>query len=154
MHRNRSSAIEASVSKPTHDVAPGGVVPIVVGAHLRAEVHDRPSAARLRDALAGVVRGLDPVVVTDLWYLNSDELRAQPTISVGAPGVNALTAHLADRVPSAYVSDDVLMVQLDVGLAELTACCWGVDPRATSAAVDVFCDRYLARWADAASRDG
>jgi hypothetical protein len=130
----------------------GVVVPIVGGAHLRAEVGDRPTAYALRARLAealGDACGLVPVVLSDVWYLNDDRLRTRPTISIGAPAVNALTAHLADRVPSAFVSDGVLMVQLDVGLEDLTACCWGVDSAVTAAAVGVFCDRYLARYARA-----
>lgn len=132
------------------------MVPIVVGAHVLAELGDRPIAYGLRDVMAGALpAGLTPVVVTDVWYLNSQELRARPTISVGGPARNALTAHLGDRVPSAYVADDRYIVQLDVGLADLTACCWGVDDAATARAVAVFCERHAERWARAvAARDG
>jgi len=129
------------------DPGPERMVPIVVGAHLLAELGDRPSAYRVRDRLAGLMSaGLVPVVVTDVWYLNSDELRARPTVSVGAPERNALTAHLADRVPSAFVADDRYIVQLDVELADLTACCWGVDDAGTARAVEVFCEKHAERW--------
>ncbi len=137
------------------------LVLIVVGAHPRAELHDRSAAYRLRQRAADwlanrpIEKGhhpldLQPLVVTDVWYLNDPSLRSCPTISVGGPGVNALSAFLGDKLPSAFVVDDVLMVQLDVGLEELTACCWGVDPDATRAAVDAFSERYLESFMEAA----
>ena len=56
---------------------------IVVGAHLKAEMTDRPLAYRLRERM---LLWLDEdsngspceiVVCTDLWYLNADELRSR-----------------------------------------------------------------------------
>jgi hypothetical protein len=124
------------------------VLPIVVGAHLRAEVEDRPIAAALCAALtaaAGEGFPLVPVVMTDLWYLNCEPLRVQPTVSVGHPEVNALTAYLADKLPSVLALDGRLIVQLDPEFIEAVACCWGADGLATAAAVEVF----VARWSDA-----
>lgn len=126
---------------------PASALPIVVGGHLRAEVEDRPTAIALRDALiarAPVGFPLAPVVVTDLWYLNSDPLRAQPTISVGRPEVNALSAYLADKLPSVLAIDDRLIVQLDPDLTDPAASCWGTDAASTAEAVHTFLDR----WAD------
>lgn len=135
---------------------------IVVGAHPRAELHDRAPAYHLRqlvlDCLAarasgeGEATAMQPLVVSDVWYLNDPSLRACPTISVGGPGVNALSAYLGDKIPGAFIVDDVLMVQLDVTLEELTACCWGVDADSTRAAVDAFAERYLEAFVDAAVR--
>jgi len=42
------------------------------------------------------------LVCSDVWYLNNDPLRSRPTISIGGPGVNALSAYLADKLPSAF----------------------------------------------------
>lgn len=127
--------------------------PIVVGASLSAEVHDRPVGERLARALeSALVRrgvateapaGITPIVCTDLWYLNDDALRARPTISVGRPERNALSAYLGDKTPSAFVVDDVLIVQADPEMREAVACCWGVDADATRWAADAFIDRYL-----------
>lgn len=148
-HATEGPAIDAHETNP-NDPDLGDLVPIVVGAHVLAELGDRPPAYRLRDLLADLLPGsLTPVVVTDVWYLNSDWLRTRPTISLGAPARNALTAHLADRVPSAFVADDRFMVQLDVELADLTACCWGVDDGATAMAVDLFVEKYAFTWARA-----
>lgn len=152
-----------------HD--PARLIVLVTGAHLRAETGDRPIAYRLRtrmldwlaarglvDSTPGEHPGADgahhPVVVcSDLWYLNRPELRERPTVSIGGPGVNALSAHLADKLPSAYALDGVLLVQMDLELIERVACCWGTDHAATVAAVDAFIQKYLDDFMSAAIED-
>ncbi|MCA9293497.1 MAG: hypothetical protein KDA20_06765 [Phycisphaerales bacterium] len=123
---------------------------IVTGAHLRAERSHRPLAYRLHDVIAqrfagdDAMRGaLDVLVCSDLWYLNNEDLRHRPTISIGEPGVNALAAFLADRLEPAFVVDDVLSVQLDLDGVDLVASCWGTTPGATASAIDAFVERYL-----------
>jgi hypothetical protein len=122
---------------------------IVVGAHLEAERADRPLGYRLRD---DVVRWqeatpdadpLTPMVCTDLWYLNAQELMLRPTIAVGRPEHNAVSAYFANRLPAALVIDESLQVQLDPEFITLQACVWGVDGPATSSGVDLFVRRYL-----------
>lgn len=150
------SGIEAEIEAP---------VLVVVGASLRAEVEDRGSAYRLREAMlawmdgryGAKVDGGHPcgvVVCTDVWYLNDAELRARPTVSIGGPSVNAFSAYLADKLPSAYVINDVLMVQWDVGGGEPLAACWGVDGGATWAAVEAFVERYLEGFMEAGVGEG
>lgn len=138
---------------------------IVVGAHPRAELNDRPTAYRLRqtidqwlerrygDDTGGGARPIMPLVVTDVWYLNDASMRKCPAISIGGPGVNAFSAFLGDKLPSAFVVDDTLMVQMDLDLTDAIACCWGVDAPATLAAVDAFTARYLDAFLDAAARE-
>jgi hypothetical protein len=92
------------------------------------------------------------LVCTDVWYLNDASLRVWPTISLGGPGVNALSAYLADKLPGVLVVDDVLMIQMDPELAEATAAVWGIDHRATISAVDAFAERYLDPFMTAATR--
>lgn len=128
---------------------------IVVGAHLRAEVADRPLAYRLRERILRWLderrpAGDDPdwgepevVVCSDIWYLNNDDLRSQPTISIGGPGVNALGAYLADRLETAFVIQDVLAVQVDLDFVDPVASCWGTTHGSTVNAIDAFCERYL-----------
>lgn len=117
---------------------------IVVGAHLRAEIDDRPIAYALLDHVRErLAPEHDVIVCTDLWYLNNDDLRARPTISVGAPNVNALTAYLGDKLPSVYVVDGRCIVQADFEHAEPAACCWGTNAGQTIAAVDIFVSRFL-----------
>jgi hypothetical protein len=134
---------------------------IVTGAHLQAEVGDRPVAYGLRQRLLDWMeeRGMrtEPgvprvLVCSDLWYLNNDPLRVRPTISIGGPGVNALTAFLADKLPSAFAIEDQLIVQADLDFHDCLACCWGANTGATSAAVQAFCDRYLDAFMEAAQQ--
>jgi len=139
---------------------------IVTGAHLRAETHDRPIAYRLRQRVVeklmerfgeekhGRPHPLAPVVCSDLWYLNNESLRSRPTVSVGGPGVNALTAYLADKLPSVLAVEDVFLVQADPEMVDVAACCWGADASATLAAVDAFAERYLDGFLDAALKVG
>jgi hypothetical protein len=123
------------------------LVLIVVGAHLRAEVNDRPLAHGLRDriacALAERQSGLKPVICTDVWFLNNQDLLGRPAISVGDPAVNAATAYLSTRLPTAFMVDDLLRIHLDPEFIEPHACLWGVDRQATSSAVAMFVERYL-----------
>jgi hypothetical protein len=132
---------------------------IVTGAHLRAEATDRPIAYNLRKRIADwlAARGRPEtaktprvLVCSDVWYLNNDPLRSRPTISIGGPGVNALSAYLADKLPSAFAIEDVMLVQADLEFHDVIACCWGRDERATAAAVDAFVERYLEGFMEAA----
>ena len=163
MARSESSKIESRKNQGRHDsLEPSQLVLIVVGAHLRAELADRPAAYLLqREAVAwlntrcGPETADDPhplhaLVCSDLWYLNNDSLRRRPTISIGGPTVNALSAYLADKVPSAYALDGKLLVQFDLEMHELVACCWGIDAERTADAVKAFSDRYLDDFMEAA----
>jgi hypothetical protein len=140
---------------------------IVTGAHLFAEATDRPIAYSLRqrildwlaahpestpDSHAPLSGEPTPriLVCSDVWYLNNDPLRSRPTISIGGPGANALTAFLADKLPSAFAIEDRLVVQADLDFPDVLACCWGTDVSATAAAVDAFCERYLDAFMEAA----
>lgn len=134
----------------THDTASADrLLVVVVGAHLRAEQSDRPLGYRLRDSILRWqaahpdARPLSPVLCSDLWYLNAPELMVRPTISVGAPELNAVSAFFANRLPAALVIDDSLQVQLDPEFVTLRACVWGVDDAATATGVDLFETRYL-----------
>lgn len=129
------------------------LVLVVTGAHPRAESCDRPLAYRLREAIlewrdrnATEEPPFDVLVISDVWRLNNEELHATPTISVGGPGVNALSANLADKIPSAFVIENSLIVQIDLDFQDFRVACWGVDHGSTIAAVDVFIDRYLDIW--------
>ena len=146
---------------------------VVTGAHLRAEVGDRPIAYGLRDRMMSWIDarfGEGPigvqaspesaegprrprvVVCSDLWYLNDSSLRAQPTVSIGGPGVNALSAYLTDKLPGVLVVDDVLMVQMDPTFEDMTASVWGINHDATVTAAEAFAERYLDGFMEAATR--
>ena len=69
----------------------GQLLPIVSGAHLKAELADRALADRLARRIRAIRRredvslgeGLIPVVLTDIWYLNDTDLLLQPAIVIG-----------------------------------------------------------------------
>lgn len=125
---------------------------VVVGAHLKAEVADRPLAHSLQNRIGAWQRsagcehgqgGLRTLICTDLWYLNDSDLLTRPAIIVGEPAVNAAAAYFANRLPTALVVDETYEVQLDVELIDLHVCLWGVNHEATAAAVEAFAGRYL-----------
>lgn len=153
---------------------------IVVGAHLSAEVGDRPTAydlqARIVEALRATPRekatqpadkaspsagaatpsrsGAEPsvIVCSDVWYLNDDACRGRPAISLGGPAVNALTTYLGDKIPSAIAIEGEFVVQYDVESRDPLAACWGRDAAGTRKAVDVFTARYLDVFLRAAAK--
>ena len=124
---------------------------IVVGAHLRAEAADRPLGYRLQQNMidwlhqhtATAPSTLAPLLCTDVWYLNHDALQTRPTVSIGGPGVNALSAYLYQKLPVVLAIEDKLVVQMVAELVELRAAVWGTDAAHSAAAVDLFCDKYL-----------
>ena len=122
---------------------------VVVGAHLRAELEDRPVAMRLRNLLEHWLVAhapedrLTPLVCTDLWHLNAAELRNRPAIAIGGPEVNATTAYLANRLPSAMVIEGRLRMHLDPEYVTAQAAFWGTSAEATDAAVTLFAERYM-----------
>ena len=85
---------------------------IVTGVQLNAELGDRPLAYRIEKEVRKLLRGvvgpkpkgmpprLSPVVVSDVYYLNDDAAPRRPAISVGGPGVNALSALLVNELPT------------------------------------------------------
>jgi len=140
--------------RPAQGTPPDPLVVIVTGAHLTAEESDRPLAYHLRECvvreLADVAEaGRRVVVCSDVWYLNQDRLRTLPTISVGGPGVNALAAYLADRLPSVFAVDGVMVVQMGASAGTPVASLWGIDATATAGAVETFTKRFLDQFLDA-----
>lgn len=124
------------------------LLPVVVGAHPEAERHDRPRARRLADALRRRLDddALEPLVLTDLWYLNDRELRLRPTLAVGRPEVNAAVAALARDIPTRLVVDGRYRIQLDPEGIDPHACIWGATGEDEDAAVSIFIEKYLDAW--------
>ena len=121
---------------------------IVTGSNLKAETMDRPLAYRLKEAIdetGDPATGHVGVVISDIWYLNTESLHERPAISVGGPGVNALSQYLWRRIPRALVVDGVLIIQQDVAYEDLRASIWGMDHETTIEAVETYITRgYLA----------
>jgi hypothetical protein len=114
---------------------------IVTGSTLRAEACDRPLAYRLQRMIRRRMAReafLRPVVISDIWYLNSEDLQQLPTISVGGPGVNATSQYFFSKLPTALGIDGLLTIQMDVALEDHRCCIWGMDHHKTVEALNVF----------------
>jgi hypothetical protein len=124
---------------------------IVVGAHLRAEEADRPLAYQLQARVRAWQRQhkgvlnvkLTPVVCSDVWYLNHPDLQRRPTISLGGPGVNGLSAYFAQQLKSARADEQQIVIQIDGDFVDLRVCIWGTDHALTRRGIDLFVERYL-----------
>lgn len=125
---------------------PAELLPIVVGMHLEAELHDRPLAQRVHDAIVAAGAPGMPIVCCDAWYLNDQSLRLRPTLTIGRPEVNAATAALASRLPTRLLIDERYRIQLDPEGIDVRACVWGVDALNTLHAVDAFIETCLDEW--------
>jgi len=127
---------------------------IVTGSTLRAEQADRPLAYSLKQTIENHACSQDcspkVLVMSDLWYLNSESLHAIPMISIGGPGVNAVAAHLLKRLPNALVVENSLIIQMDLNLRDLRVCIWGANHELTVNALDLFIQKqYLQRFLSA-----
>ncbi len=135
------------------------VLLIVTGSTLRAEEMDRPLAyylkQRIERALAdAIVVGRDGLedyivrVVADFRWIHDDPLQGLPTISLGGPGVNALSHRWLEEVPVSLAVGERYFIQMDPDLSEPRASIWGMDNATTQIAVSVFLDRFLSPFLD------
>jgi hypothetical protein len=133
------------------ELGPDPVVLIVVGARLRAEQADRPLAQKLQKRIRRWLARheetlhthIEPIVCSDVWYLNSDELQARPTISIGGPGVNALAAYFAQDLEDEPEDQNQVLIQIDPEFTDLRVSIWGMNHALTSKGLDVFSREYL-----------
>lgn len=143
------------------DIDPDRLIWIVTGVQLNAELGDRPLAYRiereLRERLASLLGPsepnqpprLSPVVVSDVYYLNSADAQKGPTISIGGPGSNALSASLFEQLPTAVTIEHTLVVQMDLDMDDLRCAVWGMNHLDTVRAVDTFIAKgYLDTFAE------
>jgi hypothetical protein len=132
------------------DVDVDRLIWVVVGIQLNAELGDRPLAYRIESELRtrltarlgkpdpGQPPRLSPVVITDVYYLNDAPAQLRPAISVGGPGVNALSALLTDKLPTPVAIEDTLVVQMDLDFKDVRCAVWGMTHLDTVRAVDLF----------------
>lgn len=123
---------------------------IVAGIQLKAELGDRPLAYRIEQEVRqrliqllgkppeGELPQLAPVVITDVYYLNSEPMHQRPVISIGGPGVNGLSALLVEELPTAVAIENTLVVQMDVEMNDHRCAIWGMDHLTTVQAVELF----------------
>ena len=143
------------------DIDTDRLIAIVTGIQLRAELGDRPLAYRVEQAVrerveaalgkpdAGELPRLSPVVVSDVFYLNDDAIRTRPTISVGGPGMNAVSAMLVNQIPTALAIENTLVIQMDVEMRDVRCAVWGMNHLDTVRAVETFLAKgYLEAFVD------
>ena len=132
---------------------------IVTGSTLRAEEMDRPLGyylkQRIEDSLSQATTngqsGLEDYlvrIVADFRWIHDEPLQSLPTISLGGPGVNALSHRWLEEVPVSLAFSERYFIQMDPDLAEPRASIWGMDNASTQIAVSVFVDRFLPRFLD------
>ena len=123
---------------------------VATGVTLRAEDKDRPLAYHLADEIRQRVPDdslWQPLVVSDVLYLNDKRLQQCPVISVGGPGLNQLSAMLFQELPSVLTIDNTLVIQLDLESKDLRCSLWGMDHEQTVEALELFLKRgYLDRY--------
>jgi hypothetical protein len=150
---------EEAPQEEEEEIDPRHLVLIVTGSHLRAEEKDRPLGyalqQRIRDwqkRLRGALNvELTPLVCSDFWYLNHEDLHRRPTISIGGPGVNALSAYFAQQLPTPKPDEQQIVIQIDPEFTDLRVCIWGTDHELTVKGVDLFVDRYFGGFLRAAA---
>jgi hypothetical protein len=114
---------------------------IVTGSDLRAEERDRPTAYRLKQEIDLRSDGQPfrrAVVVGDSWFLENRIFHQNPTIAIGGPGVNGLSAELVQAVPVAWSQDQRAYVQSAVEDDPKRVLLWGMDAEATMVSVQAF----------------
>ncbi|MGC8643823.1 MAG: hypothetical protein ACP5XB_28515 [Isosphaeraceae bacterium] len=131
---------------------------VVTGSTLRAEEADRPlgyylkqkieeklkAASHSSDTKTGeALSGFQVRVIADFRWIHDEFLQRLPTISLGGPGVNALSHRWLEEVPISLAFNEHYFIQMDPDGSEPRASVWGMDNAATQLAVSVFLDRYL-----------
>ena len=95
-------------------------------------------AARFGRPEEGELPKISPAVITDVYYLNEADVQRRPAISVGGPGVNALSALLTDKLPTPVAIENTLVVQMDLDFKDQRCAVWGMTHLDTVRAVDLF----------------
>ena len=119
---------------------------IVVGAELVPEEKDRPLAYDLKKIID--IHGNSPyqraVVVSDRWYLDNEMFHICPTILIGGPGVNAVTANTYKEMPVLWTDQQNIFLQIK---NNTNVALWGMDQAGTEQAIQKFIqDDYLNDW--------
>ena len=132
------------------DIDTDRLIAIVTGIQLKAELGDRPLAYRVeqavREHLATALPRTDPAgppllapaVVSDVFYLNNDEIQRRPTISIGGPGMNAVSAMLVNELPTAVAIENTLVIQMDLEMKDPRCAVWGMNHLDTVRAIETF----------------
>ncbi len=131
---------------------------IVTGSTLRAEEMDRPLGYYLKQRMEGALSATagqseakaghdlsdyQVRVIADFRWFHDEFLQGLPTISLGGPGVNALTHRWLEEIPISLAYNERYFIQMDPDHNEPRVSIWGMDNPTTQIAVSVFLDRFL-----------
>jgi hypothetical protein len=127
---------------------------------------DRPLAYYLKQRIEGIL-GLSPQtsplkqgtvpsdfqirVIADFRWIHDEFLQGLPTISLGGPGVNALSHRWLEEVPISLAYNERYFIQMDPDGSEPRVSIWGMDNTTTQLAVSVFVDRFLPQFLERSS---
>jgi hypothetical protein len=119
----------------------GETVAVVVAGELDPEAPDRLSALALKAEIDRRGAGHPyrrAVVMTDQAWFETPLFHASPTIAVGGPGVNGVSARFGQELPTVWTADDRALIQAEFREAAPRATVWGMDRDATAASVEAF----------------
>ena len=115
------------------DSSPLRLLLIVTGSTLRAEEVDRPLGYYLKQQIEEILaassdltdskqgQGLSSYrvrVVADFRWIHDEFLQGLPTISLGGPGVNALSHRWLEEVPISLAYNERYFVQMDPDVSD------------------------------------
>jgi hypothetical protein len=119
-------------------------VVIAIASDLEPGHPDRHSAARLKEEVDARGRGWPyrrAVIVDDESWFDTELFLAAPTIAIGGPGANGVSARLAGELPTVWTDGDRVVIQVDLADGRRRASLWGSDRHATTEAVEAFIAR-------------
>jgi hypothetical protein len=119
-------------------------VAIVVAADLDADAPDRRAAVGLLEEIGRRGAGHPyrrGVLMSDLAWFETPLFHAAPTIAVGGPGVNGVSAKFGQELPTVWTADDRALIQAEFRENAPRATVWGMDREATAASVEAFIHR-------------
>jgi hypothetical protein len=119
-------------------------VAVVVAASLDAEAPDRLVALGLQREIGRRGAGHPyrrAVLLSDQAWFETPLFHTAPTIAVGGPGVNGVSARFGQELPTVWTADDRSLIQAEFRETVLRVTLWGMDAAATAAAVDAFVSR-------------
>ena len=116
---------------------------IVVGSEIRPEEKDRPIAYKLKQQIEkspkyGKLPFRKCIVISDSLFENDKIIQICPTICIGGPGVNAVSARLFEKLPVYYRKEECFYIQYDKNIQNNRVSLWGMDQATTEESVDYF----------------
>ncbi len=119
-------------------------VAVVVAAELDGDAPDRRSAVRLKGEIDRRGAGHPyrrAVLVRDLAWFETPLFHAAPTIAIGGPGVNGVSARFGQELPTVWTAEDRSLIQAEFRESVPRVTLWGMDAAATGDAVEAFINR-------------